>query len=118
MSDDYTKLPYARILIPDPSGGFFAEILELPGCFAEGETANETVEALERAMRSWIEAALDQGQEIPEPTASQGYAGKIALRLPRSIHKRAAQMAARDNTSLNQFLLAAIAERVGVKESV
>jgi len=112
---EYLKKPYARILIPC-EGGFSAEILEFPGCFAEGETPNETFEALESAAQSWVTAALEQGQEIPEPSASQGYSGKIALRLPKSIHRQAARMAERDDTSLNQFLLTSIAARVGAEE--
>lgn len=113
---EYLKQPYARVLIPDEVGGYSAEILEFPGCFAEGEAADEAIQALDRAAKAWIEAALDQGQEIPPPFANQGYAGKVALRLPRSIHRRAAQFAERDGTSLNQFLLAAIAARIGAEE--
>lgn len=64
---DYLKQPYARILVPDESGGYSAEVLELPGCFAEGETADEAMDALERAAESWIEAALELGQSIPDP---------------------------------------------------
>lgn len=115
-ADEYLKAPYARILIPDETGGFSAEILEFPGCFAEGETADEAMQALDRAAKAWIEAALDQGQAIPPPLANQGYAGKVALRLPRSVHRRAAQFAERDGTSLNQFLLTQIAAGIGAEE--
>jgi len=37
-SKEILRKPYARVLVPDENGGFFAEILEFPGCFAEGET--------------------------------------------------------------------------------
>lgn len=114
--DEYLKAPYTRILIPDETGGYSAEILEFPGCFAEGETADEAIQALDRAAKAWIEAALDQGQEIPPPFINQGYAGKVALRLPRSVHRRAAQLAERDGTSLNQFLLTKIAAGIGAEE--
>ena len=113
---DYLKAPYARILIPDEYGGYSAENLEFPGCFAEGETADEAMQALERAAESWIEAALEQKQEIPEPFQNQGYSGKIALRLPKSLHRKATQLAARDGISLNQFLVSAIAACVGAGE--
>lgn len=111
--NEYLKKPYARILIPDELGGFYAEILEFPGCFSEGDTVEEAFQNLEQAALSWIAACQEQGQNIPEPSVSHGYAGKIALRLPRNIHKRAARMALRDGVSLNQFLLAAIAARTG-----
>jgi predicted RNase H-like HicB family nuclease len=112
----YLKEPYARILIPEEGGGYSAEILEFPGCFAEGETADEAMQALDRAAEAWIQAALDQGQEIPSPFRNQGYGGKIALRLPKSLHRQATEFAERDGTSLNQFLVSAIAARVGAEE--
>ena len=111
---DYLTKPYARVLTPDAEyGGYTAEILEFPGCVTEGDTPHEALENLEAAAEGWIEAALSMGQDIPEPSDAQGYGGRVALRLPRSLHRRAMQLAERDGTSLNQFLVAAIAERVG-----
>jgi predicted RNase H-like HicB family nuclease len=114
--EEYLKEPYSRVLVPDENGGYAAEMLEFPGCFAEGETADDAMQALERAAQSWIQVALDQGQEIPEPFVNQGYGGKVALRLPKSFHRKAVQFAERDGTSLNQFLVSAIAARIGAEE--
>lgn len=41
--------------------------------------------------------------------------GKVALRLPKSLHRLAALYAAREGVSLNQFLASAVAERVGAE---
>ena len=94
----YLHEPYTYLLIPEDTGGYSAEILEFPGCFAEGETANATMQALRRAAAAWIEAALAQGQAIPPPMRHQAYGGRIALRLPRSLHRRAVRVAARDGS--------------------
>jgi len=111
---EYLKLPYSRILTPDEeTGTYAAEIREFSGCVAQGDTPEEAYRNLEAAAESWIEVALDMGQEIPEPSSDGGYSGRIALRLPKTLHQIAARMAERDGTSLNQFLVAAIAERVG-----
>jgi predicted RNase H-like HicB family nuclease len=115
-ANDYLQQPYARIVIPVEGGGFHAEILEFPGCFAQGQTVKEAYKNLENAARSWIEACFSQGQEIPEPSSSLGFGGRIALRLPRSIHRQAMRMADRDGTSLNQYLVAAISARVGADD--
>jgi predicted RNase H-like HicB family nuclease len=113
---DLLKKPYARVLVPGEDGRYSAEFLEFPGCYACGNTPGEAIDNLEKAGESWIDATLEQKQEIPEPLASYGYSGKINLRLPKSIHKQAARFAQRDDVSLNQFFSIAIAARVGAED--
>jgi len=111
---DYLKQPYTRIVIPDSkTGTFSAEILEFPGCFSEGKTIEEAYEHLEKFAESWIEASLDLNQTIPPPTVIQGAGGKIVLRLPKSLHRQLIIISEREGTSLNQFILSAISEKVG-----
>ena len=102
--------------MPDGTGRYAAQILEFPGCFSEGATLEEAYENLQEAAESWLESALSQRMAIPEPFVSQGYSGTVSLRLPKSIHRRAAQYAHRDGVSLNQFLVSAIAARVGAED--
>ena len=113
---EYLKEPYSRVLIPEVDGTYSADILEFPGCFAEGRTPDEAYANLEKVAASWIEAALEQGQEIPLPIEAHDFSGRTALRIPKSIHKQAAKFAEMDNTSLNQFFLTAVAARVGAEE--
>ena len=43
---------------------------DLPGCFsAAGSGIDEAIESAKEAIELWIETALDQGQDIPEPTS-------------------------------------------------
>ena len=112
--EDYLKAPYSRVLIPDmEEGGFTAQILEFPGCLAEGETPDEAYKNLEVTAKGWINAALEMGQTIPEPLSENIYSGKISLRTSRSLHRDAAKFADRDRVSLNQYICMAIAEKVG-----
>ena len=113
---DYLREPYARVVIPDEAGGYYGEILEFPGCFAEGDSVEKAYKHLEGAAESWIEVRLSQGQEVPIPFSNLNYSGTISLRIPRTIHKRAAIMAERDQVSLNSFLTTAIASRVGAED--
>jgi predicted RNase H-like HicB family nuclease len=113
-SQTVLKLPYARVLIPDAeTGTYTAELPEFPGCVAQGASPEEAYARLEEAARSWIEAAEEMGQAIPEPAAANEYSGRFALRLPRSLHRQASQLAQRDGASLNQFIVTALAEKVG-----
>ena len=42
---------------------------------------------------------------------------QLALRLPDSLHQRARLLAEQDNTSLNQFIALAVAEKVSALET-
>ncbi len=116
QAEKYLGEPYARLLIPNEEGGYTAEILEFPGCISEGRTADEAVQNLNEAAKSWVEASLEDGREIPSPASNYDHSGKVGLRMPRSLHRHAAQMAERNSTSLNQYVVAAVAEQVGASE--
>jgi predicted RNase H-like HicB family nuclease len=112
---DILAKPYARMVIPDPDGGFTAEIVEFSGCIAMGESAAEALDGLEEVAADWIGAAIEQGQDIPEPMDAVGYSGKLVLRMPKSLHQRASLYAERDGVSLNQFIVTCLAESVGLR---
>jgi predicted RNase H-like HicB family nuclease len=112
---EYLKRPYARLVMPDTDGTFTAEILEFPGCFAVGETAAEALANIEEVAVDWLAATLAQGQNIPEPIENAGYSGKLVLRMPKGLHKKAAQCAEREGVSLNQFIVACVAEQIGAR---
>lgn len=46
---------------------FIAEVPELPGCAADGETYQEALQNVEFIMQEWIETAQELGRSIPEP---------------------------------------------------
>ncbi|HBU30454.1 MAG TPA: hypothetical protein DEB56_13645 [Thiobacillus sp.] len=102
------KKPYARRLVPDEEGGFVASIHEFPGCFAEGETPDEALHNLDEAAAAWIESAMATGYPVREPVSFFGYSGKIALRIPRGLHKQLAELAELEDSSINQLLVTAI----------
>jgi predicted RNase H-like HicB family nuclease len=47
---------------------FIAEVPDLPGCAADGETYQEALQNVEIIMQEWIETAQELGRSIPEPT--------------------------------------------------
>jgi predicted RNase H-like HicB family nuclease len=116
-ADEIMSKPYTRRIVPDEEGGYVGSILEFPGCFAEGESGGEVMERLNEAARSWIEAALETGYEIREPVSFEGCSGKIALRIPRNLHKQVAELAELEETSVNQLILTAISAYVGSKKT-
>ena len=114
----YLSLPYTIEVTRDESQGYkgwFARVVELPGCMTQGETFEELSVMIQDAMRGWIEVALEEGIPIPEPRLEEDYSGKFVLRLPKSLHKDLVAEASREGVSLNQYinvvLAGAIAER-------
>ena len=51
-------------------GAFIAEVLELPGCMAHGDTQEAALSNVNQAMELWIDTAREFGDPIPEPRAS------------------------------------------------
>jgi predicted RNase H-like HicB family nuclease len=47
---------------------FIAEVPDLLGCAADGETYQEALQNIEIIMQEWIETAQELGRKIPEPT--------------------------------------------------
>ena len=104
--EDYLKLPYKYVLHPAEEGGYVIEIPDLPGCISQGETITEAVNMIEDAKAAWIETALEDGTDIPDPARSvEEYSGKFNVRLPKSLHKALAETAGREGISLNQLIL-------------
>jgi predicted RNase H-like HicB family nuclease len=51
----------------DEDEAFIAEVPELPGCAADGETYHEALSNVEVIIDEWIETAQSLGRSIPEP---------------------------------------------------
>ena len=46
---------------------FIADVPELPGCMAHGETQETALKNVKEAMQLWIDTALEFGDPVPEP---------------------------------------------------
>ncbi|BCV20159.1 type II toxin-antitoxin system HicB family antitoxin [Moorella sp. Hama-1] len=53
---------------------YIAEVPELPGCMADGETYEEAVRNAQIVISEWIETAKSLGRNIPEPRGKLMYA--------------------------------------------
>jgi predicted RNase H-like HicB family nuclease len=47
---------------------FGVVVPDLPGCFSAGDTLDEALTAAQDAAAAWIDAALDDGTVIPQPS--------------------------------------------------
>jgi predicted RNase H-like HicB family nuclease len=46
---------------------FIAEVPELPGCAADGQTRREALKNVELVIQEWVDTAKQLGRQIPEP---------------------------------------------------
>lgn len=53
---------------------YIAEVPELPGCMADGETYQQALSSAEQIIQEWIETARELGRSIPEPKGRLAYA--------------------------------------------
>jgi len=100
----YLELTYPITLYQAEEGGYVAEIEDLPGCLTEGETLEEVSQRIEDARKGWIQAAYEDGVEIPPPRTDEEYSGKFMTRIPKYLHRRLAEKARREGVSLNQYV--------------
>ena len=81
--DYYVSLPYPVLLTPvheEDGGGWYAEILLLPGCMSDGKTPNEAIDMVHDSMLGWLEMALESGTLIAEPEITD-YAAEINTKI-------------------------------------
>jgi len=110
---ELARQPWDIELKPYPDGGYFARVIELPGCMTEADSGAEALEALEDARAAWIAVALDQGLKIPTPAAAGDYSGKIFIRASPQLHRMVAETAARHGVSMSQWVSEVLAREVG-----
>ena len=109
----YMSLPYTIEVIPYADGGFFARVKELEGCMTEADTLEDVYEMIEDAKRSWLEAAIEDGSEIPLPESmeEERYSGRILIRIPKSLHRKLVESARDEGMSVNTYIVSLLSER-------
>lgn len=107
----YLELPYrVEMFYSNEDEAWVARFPELPGCVADGATKSDALALAEEMKALWIETAANSGDPIPEPKPEPTHSGRLVLRLPRSLHEDAASQAAREQVSLNTYLVGLISE--------
>jgi predicted RNase H-like HicB family nuclease len=58
---------HINIFYSDEDGGYIADIPDLHGCSAFGESAEEALAELTIAKEAWLKASKQRKQKIPKP---------------------------------------------------
>jgi len=109
---DYT-ITIQRV-VEDGEQLFKATVKELPHVAEYGDSYDEVYELAIDAIHVLRELASDVGHQFPEPSVeNDAFSGRVTLRMPKSLHRSIATIADAEGVSLNQLLVATIAEKVG-----
>ncbi len=105
-------------LSEEDGGGYLISYPDLPGCFSDGDTTEESIEMGEDARHAWIQTRYEDGFDIPEPFSSYArYSGRITLRAPKTLHRKLIEQAEKEGVSLNQYLLYLLSKELFLKYS-
>jgi antitoxin HicB len=106
--------PY-RILVEwsDEDECFIARVPAVETLATHGDTPEEATREAMVATKLMLEALAAHGRPIPASDTAADFAGKVALRIPRSMHARVARIAGAEDVSINQLLVSLISEGLG-----
>jgi len=97
----------------DEDKAFVARVPALQGCAAHGESPEEATREARIAAEGILTSMADHGDALPPEDVAVDYSGQLRLRLPSSLHERLSRLAAAEGVSLNQELVALLAEGCG-----
>jgi len=95
---------------------WIAEFVDIFGCGGGGNTAQEALEDALINLEYYLGFAKERGEDVPQPSDYNECNGKIALRLPKSMHRRLLKLSEDEGKSLNQVILNTFDEKVGGKK--
>ena len=61
---------YLAKLHAETDGGYSVEIVDLPGCFTEGDNLAEAIRNAEEAILCHLDGMIADGEPIPDPAAT------------------------------------------------
>jgi predicted HicB family RNase H-like nuclease len=87
---------------------FFGKIEGIPDLITfEGASVSELQQAFQEAVEDYIELCHEVGKQ-----PFKSYKGRLQIRIPSELHKKAAQKAFLQGVSLNQFVQHAIEKEI------
>ena len=114
----YLSLPYTIELLPEQPEGWVARVKELPGCITSADTPEEALAEIQELKQEWLQNAIEDHFEIPEPREEEEYSGKFNLRVPKTLHRKLVEKANEEGVSLNTLCISLLSERLAQSKHI
>ena len=88
----------------------------IPQCVGGGDTPEEAITEAQSNLEIYIEYLKEEKRGIPAEYKSNEFSGKIALRLPKTTHKKVSEIAENEGVSINSLLIAATENYLGIQD--
>ncbi len=110
--------PY-RVLVEfsEEDSAYVGRVPAFEGLAAHGDTPEEAAHEAHVATEAMIATLEHHHRPVPQADCAADYSGQLRLRLPRSVHARLSKLAAAEDVSLNNLLLALITEGLGRRQT-
>jgi predicted HicB family RNase H-like nuclease len=120
QAEYYMSLPYTMIVKyrAEQGGYYVASYIELPDLTMTGDTPENAIKELLAEKQEWFEECLKRDIPVPLPLEPQKFSGKVALRMPPSLHESLIRISEFEGVSLNQLMVSALARSVGRVEKM
>jgi antitoxin HicB len=92
---------------------YVARVPAFEALAAHGDTPEQATHEARVAAEGMLESLKELRRPTPEPDATADFSGQLRLRLPRSLHARLSGIAAAEEVSLNNLLVALLSESLG-----
>jgi|WetSurMetagenome_2_1015567.scaffolds.fasta_scaffold15238_5 predicted RNase H-like HicB family nuclease len=97
----------------EADGAFIATVSEFPRLSSFGDTPQQAVDELRGVIDDAVDILEQEGGDLPAPQELPQSSGQFRVRMPRSLHQRLVERARVEDVSLNQLVVAMVAEGLG-----
>jgi len=82
-------------------------------CVGQGKTEIEAISECNANLEVLTAYYKDENIPLPKPKRAEGHSGKVLVRMSKTIHRVATELAEKEGVSLNAYIAEAISEKIG-----
>jgi len=88
---------------------YIGRVAEFPSLAADGDSFEGALKEILTVVTEVLEDLRNSGEPIPEPFGKREYSGTLNVRMPKDLHRKLTIEAARQEVSLNQWIVSKLA---------